>query len=114
IEETIPLSSYGLDSLIAARLSGILRAEFGVDVTQLQLLSGHMTVQRLLSIQAEKDTASTPENPVSTSTSQSTYLAARQSEDSGGQTIVHLNDVATGCPFFVIHGAGGGVSVLRK
>lgn len=43
VEENIPLSSYGLDSLTSVRLSGILKQYFNISVTQLQLLSRHMT-----------------------------------------------------------------------
>jgi acyl carrier protein len=43
IEETVPLSGYGLDSLTAARLKGVLKAQFDLEVTQLQLLSSYMT-----------------------------------------------------------------------
>ena len=43
VEENIPLASYGLDSLTSVRLSGILKQYFDITVTQLQLLSRHMT-----------------------------------------------------------------------
>ncbi len=43
VEENIPLASYGLDSLTSVRLSGILKQYFDISVTQLQLLSRHMT-----------------------------------------------------------------------
>jgi acyl carrier protein len=43
IETNIPLSSYGLDSLTSVRLSGILKQYFDTTVTQLQLLSSHIT-----------------------------------------------------------------------
>ena len=43
VAENIPLSSYGLDSLTSVRLSGILKQYFNISVTQLQLLSRHMT-----------------------------------------------------------------------
>lgn len=43
VEENIPLSSYGLDSLTSVRLSGILKQYFDITATQLQLLSSHMT-----------------------------------------------------------------------
>jgi fatty acid synthase len=45
VEEHIPLSSYGLDSLTSVRLSSVLKQHFGFIVTQLQLLGGHMTGQ---------------------------------------------------------------------
>src|ERR1700722_13661511 len=43
VEDTIPLSNYGLDSLTSVRLSNILKTYFDIAVTQLQLLSSHMT-----------------------------------------------------------------------
>jgi fatty acid synthase, animal type len=43
IETNIPLSSYGLNSLTSIRLSGILKQYFDTTVTQLQLLSSHIT-----------------------------------------------------------------------
>ena len=43
IEETVPFSTYGLDSLTSVRLSTILKKLFGLEVTQMQLLSSHMT-----------------------------------------------------------------------
>jgi fatty acid synthase, animal type len=43
VEEHLPLSSYGLDSLTSVRLSSNLKQQFGFTVTQLQLLGGHMT-----------------------------------------------------------------------
>ena len=46
VEDNIPLSSYGLDSLTSVRLSGILKQHFDINVTQLQLLSRHMTGKR--------------------------------------------------------------------
>ncbi|KAF8157648.1 hypothetical protein K438DRAFT_1777141 [Mycena galopus ATCC 62051] len=49
VQENIPLSTYGLDSLTSVRLSGILKAQFGIQVSQLQLLSNYMsgTVKRV-------------------------------------------------------------------
>ena len=43
MEETVPFSTYGLDSLTAVRLSGILKKLFSLEATQMQLLSSHMT-----------------------------------------------------------------------
>lgn len=43
IDETLPLSGYGLDSLTAGRLKGVLKAQFSLEVTQLQLLSAYTT-----------------------------------------------------------------------
>lgn len=46
VQENIPLSTYGLDSLTSVRLSGILKAQFGIQATQLQLLSNYMSSTR--------------------------------------------------------------------
>ncbi|KIJ24979.1 hypothetical protein M422DRAFT_216980 [Sphaerobolus stellatus SS14] len=113
IEETIPLSGYGLDSLTAARLKGILKVEFGLDVTQLQLLSSYMTVEKLLSMQAEQAAvAQQAQDSVNEQDVSSADGAAI--ENTTNETIVQLNDVKEGLPVFFVHGAGGGVLVLRK
>ncbi|KAI8803849.1 polyketide synthase [Cladochytrium replicatum] len=54
--ENVTLSSLGLDSLLASRLSVILDAEFGIHVTQMQLLGG-VTVSTLQGLVANKTTA---------------------------------------------------------
>ncbi|TPX65414.1 hypothetical protein SpCBS45565_g05228 [Spizellomyces sp. 'palustris'] len=46
VEDTVHLSSLGLDSLTASRLSGVLESELGVHVSQLQLL-GPVSVRAL-------------------------------------------------------------------
>ncbi|KND03834.1 thioester reductase domain-containing protein [Spizellomyces punctatus DAOM BR117] len=46
VEDTVHLSSLGLDSLSASRLSGVLESELGVHVSQLQLL-GPVSVRAL-------------------------------------------------------------------
>jgi acyl carrier protein len=56
VEDTIPLSSYGLDSLTSVRLSGILKTYFDITVTQLQLLSSHTTGENQHSLIAKGDT----------------------------------------------------------
>jgi fatty acid synthase, animal type len=43
VEDAIPLAIYGFDSLTSVRLSNILKTYFDTTVTQLQLLSSHMT-----------------------------------------------------------------------
>ena len=43
VEDNVPLSSYGLDSLTSVRLSSILKGAFGLVVTQMQLLAVTMT-----------------------------------------------------------------------
>ncbi|KAH7886699.1 hypothetical protein F5I97DRAFT_2059038 [Phlebopus sp. FC_14] len=113
IEETIPLSGYGLDSLTAARLKGILKAEFDLEVTQLQLLSSYMTVEKLLSMQAEQATIAQQGQDLGTAQDTSTSDGT-SSENSMNETVVPLNDVKEGRPVFFVHGAGGGVLVLRK
>lgn len=53
----VPLTSYGLDSLVASRLSFSLEKDFGLSITQIQLLSNITTADLLnrLSVQALKD-----------------------------------------------------------
>lgn len=43
IEDTVPFTTYGLDSLTSVRLSGTLKKNFNLEITQMQLLSSHMT-----------------------------------------------------------------------
>ncbi|GJJ10578.1 putative PKSNRPS-like protein biosyntheticcluster [Clathrus columnatus] len=113
IEEKVSLSSYGLDSLTAARLKGALKAEFNIEVTQLQLLSTYMTVERLLAIQIEQASAA---QRARNSVKEQDALASdgASMENVMNETVVPLNDIKDGQPAFFIHGAGGGVLVLRK
>ncbi|CCM00452.1 uncharacterized protein FIBRA_02484 [Fibroporia radiculosa] len=117
IEETVPLSGYGLDSLTAARLRGILKSSFGLDVTQLQLLSGYMTgklYNRLVSMQVEQAAEAVAEETSAADTQDPSLTDNGYSENDMNQTIVRLNSVKDGSPVFIVHGAGGGVLVLRK
>ncbi|KZT06920.1 polyketide synthase [Laetiporus sulphureus 93-53] len=115
VEENIPLSSYGLDSLTSVRLSGILKQYFDVTVTQLQLLSSYMTVEKLQAMQEEQRLASASEAQ-NAGASDAKFDATGQSnlENDMDKTIVRLNNVNEGRPFFILHGAGGGVLVLQK
>ncbi|KAI8803284.1 polyketide synthase [Cladochytrium replicatum] len=56
LEDNVTLSSLGLDSLLASRLSVILDAEFGIHVTQMQLLGG-VTVAALQGLVTNKSTS---------------------------------------------------------
>ncbi|GJJ08177.1 putative secondary metabolism biosyntheticenzyme [Clathrus columnatus] len=113
IEETVPLAGYGLDSLTAARLKGTLKAEFNMEVTQIQLLSTRTTVEKLLAMETEQAAAaqqaqsSVNEQDVSPADGASTKNAM-------DETIVPLNDIKDGQPVFFVHGAGGGILVLCK
>ncbi|EPQ58589.1 ketoacyl-synt-domain-containing protein [Gloeophyllum trabeum ATCC 11539] len=53
ISDSVPLTSYGLDSLMAARMSADLKARLGVSISQLELLS-HMSVRDLREIVKER------------------------------------------------------------
>ncbi|KIK63402.1 hypothetical protein GYMLUDRAFT_241886 [Collybiopsis luxurians FD-317 M1] len=112
MDETTPLSSYGLDSLTAARLKGILKAIFNVEVTQLQLLSTYMTVEKLLSMQTQQ--AALEAENLASNDEDASAAANKSIENEMDQTVVSLNDVNCGPPVFFIHGAGGGVLVLHK
>ncbi|KAK1215285.1 hypothetical protein PQX77_022103 [Marasmius sp. AFHP31] len=112
VEDNIPLSAYGLDSLTSVRLSGVLKSQFGIDVTQLQLLSQTMTVERLFQLQEEQKIA-TSETTISNTTPDEERTSNVHEADLG-QTIVRLNSATEGTPLFVVHGAGGGVVVLVK
>ncbi|KAF9238192.1 polyketide synthase [Melanogaster broomeanus] len=103
IMDNVPLSSYGLDSLTSVRLSGTLKTDFGINVTQLQLLGNAMTVIRLMALQEEQKLAAS-----------SLFGIAKGHEADLDQTIVRLNNVTDGRPLFVIHGAGGGVLVMLR
>ncbi|KAF8837242.1 polyketide synthase [Paxillus ammoniavirescens] len=113
IEETVPLSGYGLDSLTAARLKGVLKAQFDLEVTQLQLLSSYMTVEKLLSMQAEQATVAQQGQDAGNEQDVSSHDGP-SGENDVNETVIPLNDVKEGSPVFFVHGAGGGVLVLRK
>ncbi|KDQ50123.1 hypothetical protein JAAARDRAFT_711195 [Jaapia argillacea MUCL 33604] len=113
VEDNVPLSSYGLDSLTSVRLSGILKAHFDLTVTQLQLLGGNMTVGRLEIIREEQ-----ANNASSSGVKEIAEGGPMSSNDmlqeDLGNTVIRLNRVTEGKPVFIMHGAGGGVLVLQK
>jgi fatty acid synthase, animal type len=129
IRENVPLSSYGLDSLTSVRLSSILKHYFNITVTQLQLLSNHMTgkhlclrkcimndvgisVQKLQAMQEERCAS---EAQAATSFESRNDLTGQAApENDMDKTVVHLNGVTEGRPLFILHGAGGGVFVMQK
>ncbi|KAL4254858.1 hypothetical protein ABKN59_004677 [Abortiporus biennis] len=117
VEDNVPLSSYGLDSLTSVRLSGVLKAHFDIAVTQLQLLGGSMTVARLEIMREKQALATAAANSAlagdSSDSSANAADEALQSIDLS-DTIVHLNGITEGRPLFIIHGAGGGILVLQK
>ncbi|KAK7047807.1 hypothetical protein VNI00_006135 [Paramarasmius palmivorus] len=111
VEDNIPLSTYGLDSLTSVRLSGILKTYFGVEVTQLQLLSQTMTVARLYQLQEEQK-ASAATTTIADGPSEVEQTNVHEADLD--QTVVRLNTATEGTPLFLMHGAGGGVVVLVK
>ncbi|EPQ50300.1 polyketide synthase [Gloeophyllum trabeum ATCC 11539] len=111
LEDIVPLASYGLDSLTSVRLSGLLQQKFGIAVTQMQLLSSHMTVKKLEEMQEEQNAVASPAAAVNGQVNGDGGAALG---DDVSQTVVKLNGVADGTPLFVLHGAGGGISVMRK
>lgn len=131
IEIDVPLSSYGLDSLTSVRLSGILKQYFDTTVTQLQLLSSHITgmsfvfqyqtmdnlwmsVKKLEAMQEEQRLASAAAQVSTPDKSEDDATGQASLEGDMDKTIVHLNAVSEGRPIFILHGAGGGVLVMQK
>ncbi|KIJ60886.1 polyketide synthase [Hydnomerulius pinastri MD-312] len=115
VADNVPLSSYGLDSLTSVRLSGILKTNFNVSVTQLQLLGNSMTVQRLMALQEELK-ADSSSVAVGTANKDSLDILGAEGVHHADmdKTIVRLNNVTDGQPVFIVHGAGGGVLVMLK
>ncbi|KAJ3555439.1 hypothetical protein NM688_g2577 [Phlebia brevispora] len=113
VEENIPLSSYGLDSLTSVRLSGILKQKFDINVTQLQLLSRHMTVERLGAMREEQRLATKATQGADDSVAGEQHKDQTTLDDAD-QTVVSLNSATEGKPLLIFHGAGGGILVLRK
>lgn len=99
LSRSVPLTSYGLDSLSAARLSFALKPH--VVVTQLQLL-GDVTVDDVLARVevTPKSSEDVPKQQVSTSDFNWMEL------HKPGETLVKLRDLA-GVPLILIHGANG-------
>ncbi|KAF9237183.1 polyketide synthase [Melanogaster broomeanus] len=114
IMDNVPLSNYGLDSLTSVRLSGILKTDFGMNVTQLQLLGNAMTVLRLTDLQEQHLlAASSTTLEIASGDTQVLGIEGVHEVDLD-QTVVRLNNVTDGRPLFLIHGAGGGVLVMLK
>ncbi|CCM04590.1 uncharacterized protein FIBRA_06771 [Fibroporia radiculosa] len=115
VADNVPLSSYGLDSLTSVRLSGILKTDFNVSVTQLQLLGNSMTVQRLMALQEELKVDSSSA-VVGTANKDSLDVQGAEGVHHADmdKTIVRLNNITDGQPLFIVHGAGGGVLVMLK
>ncbi|EEB87871.1 hypothetical protein MPER_14597, partial [Moniliophthora perniciosa FA553] len=115
IEDNVPLSAYGLDSLTSVRLSGILKAHFGIEATQMQLLSQTMTVTRLHQIQEEQRAAAALAAAVSTTADGHAETKPTNVHEADlDKTVVRLNAATEGTPLFLMQGAGGGIVVLVK
>jgi hypothetical protein len=70
-------------------------------------------VEKLLSIQAEQAAAAQQGQDASNEQDVSSPDGT-SSENDVNETVIPLNDVKEGSPVFFVHGAGGGVLVLRK
>ncbi|PWN40837.1 hypothetical protein IE81DRAFT_292760, partial [Ceraceosorus guamensis] len=101
LDERAPLSSLGLDSLTAVKLSGLLKRQFGLSFTQMQLLGA----TTLRDIQASSEVA----QPNGNSASNGTAKGSASLDSAADTCVVHLNDVTNGDPLFLIHGAGGSI-----
>ncbi|KAJ7301903.1 hypothetical protein DFH08DRAFT_992112 [Mycena albidolilacea] len=105
LEANVPLTSYGLDSLSAARMSTALKPYLAI--TQIQLL-GDLSLDDLVlkmrdttQIVVEAPAVSTTERPFA-------WDALHQP----GQTILKLI-IGTGTPLIILHGGAGDIAAFR-
>ncbi|KAF9237181.1 polyketide synthase [Melanogaster broomeanus] len=115
IVDNVPLASYGLDSLTSVRLSGILKTDFGMNVTQLQLLGNAMTVLRLIDLQEQHQHEASSATLETASKDTQVLGIEGVHEVDLDQTIVRLNNchrMVDRCSLSI--GAGGGVLVMLK
>lgn len=125
---SVPIKLYGVDSIVAIRLSAGLRAQFGLEVTQLQLL----TEATLDVLELQQMAALKPDGGLSASSKEECQLdkivdriqdpvAAALGSDScviamntlaatAKDASVACHDASTNdCPLFILHGGGVGV-----
>ncbi|KAK7057599.1 polyketide synthase [Favolaschia claudopus] len=105
-ERNVPLTSYGLDSLSAARMSTALKPY--MSITQIQLL-GDLSLEDLVGrMQTTKQTVSTDEPVVATAERPFAWDALHQP----GQTVLKLT-IGSGTPLIILHGGAGDVVAFR-
>ncbi|KAJ7847083.1 acyl transferase domain-containing protein [Mycena olivaceomarginata] len=105
-ERNVPLTSYGLDSLSAARMSTALKPYMAI--TQIQLL-GDLSLDDLVSKMGDTKPVVMVEESVSSSTEQP---FAWDAFNQPGQSLLKLI-IGSGIPLIMIHGGAGDISAFR-
>ncbi|KAJ7808958.1 polyketide synthase [Mycena olivaceomarginata] len=105
-ERNVPLTSYGLDSLSAARMSTALKPYMAI--TQIQLL-GDLSLDDLVSKMGDAKPVVMVEESVSSSTEQP---FAWDAFNQPGQSLLKLI-IGSGIPLIMIHGGAGDISAFR-
>ncbi|KAF7351064.1 Polyketide synthase [Mycena sanguinolenta] len=104
-ERNVPLTSYGLDSLSAARMSTALKPY--MSVTQIQLL-GDLSLEDLVGkMQSTKQTA--VDEPAANLTERPFAWDALHQP---GQTVLKLT-IGSGTPLIILHGGAGDIAAFR-
>ncbi|KAF8920772.1 polyketide synthase [Mucidula mucida] len=104
-EKNVPLTSYGLDSLSAARMSTALKPYLAI--TQIQLL-GDLSLDDLVAKMGDTKRTAVDEHVVSTTERPFAWDALHQP----GQTILKLI-IGSGTPLIILHGGAGDIAAFR-
>ncbi|KAJ7153578.1 polyketide synthase [Mycena crocata] len=104
-EKNVPLTSYGLDSLSAARMSTALKPYLAI--TQIQLL-GDLSLDDLVAKMGDTKHTSVDEPVASTSELAFAWDAFHQP----GQTVLKLI-IGSGTPIIILHGGAGDIAAFR-
>ncbi|KAJ7622843.1 polyketide synthase [Mycena polygramma] len=104
-ERNVPLTSYGLDSLSAARMSTALKPYLAI--TQIQLL-GDLSLDDLVAKMGDTKQTAVEESAARTSERAFAWDAVNQA----GQTLLKLN-IGSGTPLIILHGGAGDIAAFR-
>ncbi|KAJ7898537.1 polyketide synthase [Mycena olivaceomarginata] len=104
-ERKVPLTSYGLDSLSAARMSTALKPYLAI--TQIQLL-GDLSLDDLV-VKMQNTKQMLPEDAADSTTERS---FAWDAFNQPGQTILKLV-IGSGTPLIILHGGAGDIAAFR-
>ncbi|PWN39310.1 hypothetical protein IE81DRAFT_369188 [Ceraceosorus guamensis] len=124
IDPSLPFAAYGLDSLAATRLSSAIKANTGVQVSQIQLLGGlsiEGLVEMLESLQAAKIAAAgAPDvdgvGHEARGVDVTTETRVEELQGAGSNSLnalVKLRD-GEGSPIVLLHDGGGGVQLFHR
>ncbi|KAJ7811280.1 polyketide synthase [Mycena olivaceomarginata] len=105
-ERNIPLTSYGLDSLSAARMSAALKPYLAI--TQIQLLGDLSLDDLVVKMQNTKQVA--VDDSVASSTTEHQF--AWDAFNQPGQTVLKLV-IGSGTPLIILHGGAGDIAAFR-